>query len=261
MKGVLFDLDGVIYDADKPVPGAAETVAWAEAQGIPYLFLTNTTSRPRTALVEKLARFGIATSADHIWTPAAAASRWIAEQTPAATALFVPDAVHDEFGGLTLSPEGAESGAGYVVVGDLGEAWDFRTLNRAFRLLHHSPEAELIALGMTRYWRSPTGVSLDVAPFVTALAHAADRTPVVLGKPARTFFHAAADKLGLAPEELLMVGDDVRADVGGAQQAGLRGALVRTGKFRPADLEGDVKPDFVIDSVADLPRIFRQSVS
>jgi len=259
MKGILFDLDGVIYNAEVPIPGAAETVAWASSEGIPHLFLTNTTSRPRTTLVDKLARFGIDTTTDHIWTPAAAASQWIADQTPTPTALFVPDAVHDEFGGLTLTPPGAESGAGYVVIGDLGEAWDFPTLNRAFRLLHNNSDAQLIALGMTRYWRSPTGVSLDVAPFVQALAHAADREPVVLGKPARAFFHAAAAMLGLAPENLLMVGDDVRADVGGAQQAGLRGALVRTGKFRPADLEGEVKPDLVIDSVADLPDAFNLS--
>lgn len=259
MKGILFDLDGVIYNAEAPIPGAAETIAWAAAERIPHLFLTNTTSRPRAALVEKLARLGISATLDRIWTPAAAASRWIAGQSPASTALFVPDAVHDEFGGLTLTPPGAVSGAGYVVIGDLGEAWDFPTLNRAFRLLHNNPDAQLLALGMTRYWRSPTGVSLDVAPFVQALAHAADRHPVVLGKPARTFFHAAADMLGLAPQDLLMVGDDVRADVSGAQQAGLHGALVRTGKFRPADLEGDVKPDLVIPSIADLPDAFSMS--
>ncbi len=51
-----------------------------------------------------------------------------------------------------------------------------------------------------------------------------------------------------------MIGDDVVGDVGGAQAAGLKGALVKTGKFRPADLEGEVKPHAVLDSIADLPR-------
>jgi HAD superfamily hydrolase (TIGR01458 family) len=141
-----------------------------------------------------------------------------------------------------------------VVIGDLEDTWDYRTLNRAFRLLHHNPEAKLIALGMTRYWMSPDGLALDVAPFVAALEHATGRKPLVFGKPAAAFFRGAAERLGLPVEEILMIGDDITADVGGAQAAGLKGALVKTGKFRQADLEGDVRPYAVFDSVADLPR-------
>ena len=141
-----------------------------------------------------------------------------------------------------------------MVVGDLGDLWDFRTLNRAFRLLHYNPEAKLLALGMTRYWLASDGISLDVAPFVAALEHATGRKPLVFGKPAAAFFHAAAAKLALPAGDLLMIGDDIDADIGGAQAAGLKGALrKKTGKFRPSDLEGGVKPDAVLESVAELP--------
>jgi ribonucleotide monophosphatase NagD (HAD superfamily) len=112
---------------------------------------------------------------------------------------------------------------------------------------------------MTRYWMAADGISLDVAPFVAALEHATGRKALVFGKPAERFFLAAAAELRAAPDEVLMVGDDVHADVGGAQAAGLRGALVRTGKFRPSDLEGEVRPDVVFDSVADLPRWWGES--
>jgi ribonucleotide monophosphatase NagD (HAD superfamily) len=67
-------------------------------------------------------------------------------------------------------------------------------------------------------------------------------------------FLAASERLGLAGSEVLMIGDDIDADVGGAQAAGLKGALAKTGKFRPADLAGAVRPDVVFESVADLPR-------
>jgi phospholysine phosphohistidine inorganic pyrophosphate phosphatase len=154
-----------------------------------------------------------------------------------------------EFQDVVISDEGVKA----VVIGDLGHGWDFATLNRAFRLLHADRGTQLVALGMTRYWMSPTGPSLDVAPFVVALEHASGRSAVVLGKPSREFFDAAALKLGLPTAGLLMIGDDIRADVGGAQGAGLRGAIVKTGKFRPDDLEQDVHPDAVLNSVADLP--------
>ena len=254
MTALLFDMDGVLYNAATPIPGAAETLAWVRAHSIPHLFVTNTTSRGRDRLVEKLAGFGIPASLDDILTPAVAAADWLRATGAANVALFLRPATRGEFAGLATLSDDAETGADHVVIGDLGDLWDYRTLNRAFRLLHHNPAATLIALGMTRYWLADDGVALDVAPFVAALQHATGREPMVFGKPGAAFFHAAAAKLGLRPSDISMVGDDIHADIGGAQAAGLRGVLVRTGKFRPADLEGDVRPDVVIDSVADLQK-------
>jgi len=257
LRGVLFDMDGVIHNDDAPIAGAAEAVRWAASEGVRHLFVTNTTSKGRPALVEKLRRMGIETSQSCILTPCVAASEWMRTQPPGAVALFVRAAAREEFADLPLVPDGAEEGAAYVVIGDLGDAWDYKTLNRAFRLLHHEPNAQLIALGMTRYWQTAEGVSLDVAPFVAALEHATGRQPLVFGKPADAFFHAAAHQLGLARNEIVMIGDDVHTDIGGAQAAGLRGALVRTGKFRAADLEGPIRPDAVLGSVAGLPDWWR----
>ena len=186
-------------------------------------------------------------------TPCEAAADWLRSRGAGSVALFLRPAARPAFDGLDLLPEDAESGAHYVVIGDLASAWDFATLNRAFRLLHANPEATLIALGMTRYWKAADGISLDVAPFVAALEHATGRKALVLGKPAAEFFQAAADRLGIPNREILMVGDDIETDIAGAQLAGMQAALVRTGKFRESDLAGPVKPDAVLDSVAELP--------
>ncbi len=253
LRGILFDLDGVLYNSSQLIGGAVEAVEWVQRQGIPYLFVTNTTSRPRAALVEKLRAFGFAASESDILTPAVAAAEWLRNRQAEGVALFVRPATRVEFEGLRRLPEDAETGASYVVVGDLGAHWDYPTLNRAFRLLHANQQAQLIALGMTRYWQTEDGVSLDVAPFVAALEHAVGRQALVFGKPAEQFFCAAAEHLGLPAAEALMIGDDIETDIGGAQSAGLQGALVRTGKFRAADLSGRVKPNFVLDSIADLP--------
>ncbi len=253
LGGILFDLDGVLYISDQIIGGAVATVGWVGRQGIPHLFVTNTTSHSRAALVDKLSGFGIPASVPQILTPAAAAADWLRLNGAGDIALFVQPVAREEFAGLSLVPDDAERGASYVVIGDLAERWDFRTLNRAFRLLHHNPDAVLIALGMTRYWLASDGITLDVAPFVAALEHASGRRALVFGKPAQNFFYSAAERLRLAPEQILMVGDDAEVDIGGAQSAGLRGALVKTGKFRPADLEGPVRPYAIFESVADLP--------
>jgi phospholysine phosphohistidine inorganic pyrophosphate phosphatase len=257
MRGVLFDMDGVLYNSDMAIPGAAETVGWLRENRIPLLFVTNTSSRDRVALAQKLRGFGIEATVDEILTPASATADWLRQNRETGpVALFVRPAAQREFLGLPcLEDEAADTSAvSHVIIGDLGSHWDYKTLNRAFRLLYHNPHAKLVALGMTRYWLASDGISLDVAPFVAALQNATGREPLVFGKPAAHFFHAATARMGFAPGEVLMVGDDVEADVLGAQLAGLRGALVRTGKFRPADLEGRLTmPDVVLDSIANLP--------
>jgi HAD superfamily hydrolase (TIGR01458 family) len=116
--------------------------------------------------------------------------------------------------------------------------------------------AELVALQRNRMWLRPDGLSLDVGPFVAALEYAADVEAVVVGKPARAFFALALTQLGAEPADAAMVGDDVESDVLGAMRAGLRGVLVRTGKYRDATARrADPQPDAVIDSIADLPAL------
>jgi len=254
LHGVLVDLDGVLYDADRHIAGAFDTVRWLRAQSVPHLFVTNTTSKSRAALAEKLASYGIPVEAPEILTPAVAAADWLKGNGKGDIALFIRDSARLDFRDLSCLPDDAEGGAAYVVIGDLGDLWDYRTLNRAFRLLYHNPEAKLIALGMTRYWLAPSGISLDVAPFVAALKHATGKKALVFGKPAAAFFRMAIQKLGLPAKHVLMIGDDIQADVRGAQKAGLKAALVKTGKFRSADLAGRIRPHVVLDSIADLPR-------
>jgi len=94
-----------------------------------------------------------------------------------------------------------------------------------------------------------------------ALAHASGIEPIVLGKPAQPFFETAMTMLNTSPAQTLMVGDDIQGDIAGAQAASIAGALVRTGKFRPQDLEGDICPEFVLDSFADLPGCLAEIVS
>jgi HAD superfamily hydrolase (TIGR01458 family) len=253
LRALLIDLDGVIYQDERPIAGAATALSWLRERSIPHAFLTNTTSCPRQDLVAKLARFGVPVSQEQIVTPAVAAAGWLRVHAPGAAALFIPGATRTDFEGVAALDDDAESGASSVVLGDLGSGWSFQALNRAFRLLMDNSAAPLVALGMTRYWRAGDGLRLDVGPFVAALELATSRHAVVLGKPAREFFQAALRALDCPAAEAVMIGDDVIADVGGARQAGMRTMLVRTGKFREADLTSGSPADAVLESIADLP--------
>lgn len=258
MKAVLFDLDGVVYQDGKVIDGAVDTLNWINDQSIPHLFVTNTTSRPRHQLVEHLQGYGLAIDTDLILTPPVAACHWLRRQNANRIALFVPDVTRDDFAEFQILATGAESGAEAVILGDLGEGWEFTRLNRAFRLLQADPECALLALGMTRYWRASDGLRLDTGPFVSALEFATGKSPIVLGKPATDFFQIALRQLDCKPGEALMVGDDIQSDIASAQQAGLQAALVKTGKFKQSDLSGDISPDTVLGSIAELPDYWQQ---
>ncbi len=89
---------------------------------------------------------------------------------------------------------------------------------------------------------------------MAALEYATQREALLIGKPAREFFLLAGRSLGIPPEAIGVIGDDLEADVAGGQKAGSRGILVRTGKFRSEQLAGtSIVPDAVLDSIAALP--------
>jgi len=253
MRALLFDLDGVIYQGDSVIPGATDTLDWVSRNAIPHMFITNTTSKPRSAICAKLEAMGISVHPQQILSPPTVARHWLQSNPHGSVALFVPDQTRIEFEGLAIWDGDPAQSVGAVVVGDLGEEWSFARLNLAFRLLVTARVPRLIALGMTRYWRAPEGLRLDTGPFVAALQYASGVEPIVTGKPATTFFRTGAETLGVEPDQVMMIGDDIRGDVEGAQHAGLTGALVKTGKYRPEDLASGIKPLCVLGSIAELP--------
>jgi HAD superfamily hydrolase (TIGR01458 family) len=159
--------------------------------------------------------------------------------------LLAKDA-HRDFAGLEITDQQPD----FVVMGDMGDEVNAALLNKAFRLILGG--AELIALQKNRYWKTGEGLTLDAGPFVVALEYATGQQARVIGKPSPDFFRLALDDLGVAPARVAMIGDDIEVDVAGAQRAGLKGILVRTGKFRETDLQLGIEPDGVIDSIADL---------
>ena len=258
MQAVLIDLDGVIYDSKSEIPGAANTIDWLEKSSIPYLFVTNTCSKPRQAIAMQLSDMRINVNPEKILTPITVAKQWLSINNVEPIALYLEPASMDEFSDFKVIEQSAESGANAVLISDIGEGWNYNSLNRALRLLLCEPKPVLIALGMSRYWQSRHGLALDVGPFIKALEFASSTKAVVLGKPATDFFNTAVKQLNINCREVLMIGDDLVSDIQASQQAGLKAAQVKTGKFLPGDLNAEIKPDYLINSIADLPALWER---
>ncbi len=250
---VLLDIDGVLVTSWEPIPGAIRAIERLREQSVPFRLLTNTTTHTRRELAATLDAAGFDVTPDEILTAVVATGSYLRAHHPSARVALLSDGdPRGDLGGINLVDPGDP--ADVVVMGGASMDFTYPALNGVFRSLMDG--AALVAMHRNRYWRTSEGLQLDAGPYVAALEVATGVTATVCGKPSRSFFGAAIDDLGVPTESIVMVGDDVANDVLGAQAAGIRGVLVRTGKFRPSDLErDDGTPDAVVDSIADLPSL------
>lgn len=253
IQALLIDIDGVLAVDGVPIQGAPGAIRWIEDQGIPHRFVSNSTQRSRRQIAERLNKAGFSITPDQITTPVVSALRLLEEKGISACRLLMTDAARSEFSeaGITEAPAGAEA----VIVGDTGSAFTFGILNEAFREINDG--ALFIALERDRYWMAEDGLTLAAGPFVAALEYATGKAAVVTGKPSPEAFLSASAMMGAEPEKTAMIGDDIRTDVGGAQNAGLVGVLVKTGKYSPAVArESGITPDRILDSIAGVESLF-----
>ena len=225
IRGVLLDIGGVLYVGDRPVAGAGAALAALRAAGPGLCFITNTTSGPKRAVLDRLARMGFEIEPRELFTPAAAARDWLAARGLEPWLLVAPPLLED-------FPE-TQGEPNAVVIGDAGPGFTYEALNRAFRMIMGG--AQLIALAKNRYFMTAGGLTLDAGAFVAALEYAAGVEATTLGKPAPDFFAAALASVGCPAGEAIMIGDDWESDVNGAIDTGLGGILVKTGKYAQGD--------------------------
>jgi HAD superfamily hydrolase (TIGR01458 family) len=256
MAAVLIDVDGVLHISREPIDGAAEAVGQLRRDGHRLRFVTNNTVRSRRELAEDIRGLGIELDDDELQTTPRAAAHALAGKRVLALTMR---AIVEDLDGMEIVGDHADA----VLLGGADETpetnrvFSYMNLARAFAELEAG--ADLYCLHKNRWWQTARGPLLDAGAFVVGLEYASGVTATVLGKPSGPYFAAALEALDADPERTWMVGDDIDADVGGAQAFGLRTVLVRTGKFRGDAHAWSVSPDAVLDSIADLPAFLHEA--
>jgi len=247
--GVLLDIDGVLAVSWEPLPGAIDTLAWLRRNDVPFRLITNTTTKTRGDLAQTLRDAGFDVHDEEVVTAVVATAGYLRSAHPGAPCFLLSDG--DARGDL----EGVElvdvERADVVVMGGACEDFTYATMNRIFRRLMEG--AVLVGMHRNLYWRTAEGFELDGGAYIAGLEEATGRRAVICGKPTAPYFDAALAMLGVPRERAVMVGDDIVNDVHGAQVLGIRGALVKTGKYLPEDLaKVPEAPDHVLETIADL---------
>jgi 4-nitrophenyl phosphatase len=243
---VALDLDGVLWRASTPIPGAAEAVATLRDAGVTVVFVTNNAG-PRLADHEaRLAAMGIPPPVTVLSSPMAAATVLRAgERVLVAGGAGVAEAVAAA-DAIAVSYEEADAGVAVdaVVVGfDRGFDWErMRIASAAVRA-----GARFVATNTDATYPVASGVVPGAGAIVASIATAAGQAPVVAGKPHRPMVDLLVARCGPAG---LVVGDRADTDGALARAAGWRFALVLSGVTTAADLPVEPSPDLVADDLA-----------
>lgn len=252
IKGIMFDLDGVLYVGNTPVDGAINAVKQLQQAGYVCRFVTNTSTLSLTSLQKKLHGLGFVVSQSEIFSAPQAALHMLKQQTNPVCRFLLADDVKQDFQHFQQSDTEAQ----WIVIGDIGNAWTYAMLNEVFQCVMRG--ARILAIHKNRFWQTEQGLQMDIGAFIDGLEYATNTQATIIGKPSADFFSAVLADMQLTPEQVLMIGDDIDADIGGAQASKIRGALVRTGKYRkPYADSSAVRASATINSIANLPSLLK----
>ncbi len=264
--GVLFDIDGVLVTSWKPIPGARETLTLLTEHQVARCYLTNTTTRTRVQIADLLTEAGMAVTPDEVITAAVLTAEFVRDRYPGGRCFLVNSGnIADDLPGIDILSSADTHGdpmpdtPDVVLLGGAGTEYDHVTLSWVYDWMAQG--VPVVAMHRSTAWTTTEGLRIDTGSYLCGLEAATGRKATAVGKPAPEGFLASAALLGVEPDEMYMVGDDLSNDVLAGQVVGMTGVLVRTGKFRKEVLdrwaadEFAMQPNHVLDSVADLPRL------
>lgn len=245
----LTDMDGVLVHEQSALPGAAEFIAELQRCGRPFLVLTNNSIFTPRDLSARLSRAGIELPEQAIWTSALATARFLAEQSPGASAYVIGEAgltsaMHQE--GFILSDTDVE----FVVLGET-RTYSFEAITRAIRLVGQG--AKFIATNPDVTGPSAEGPLPATGAVAAMITAATGISPYYVGKPNPLMMRTALNRIGAHSETSVMIGDRMDTDVKSGLEAGMRSILVLTGSTRPEEItQYPYRPTRVLDGIADV---------
>ncbi len=257
INSLIIDLDGVLYRGDEAIAGAREFIALLQREGIPFLFLTNNSTRTPGQYVMKLARMGIAIQESDVLTSAQATALYLERIAPPGAKVYLIGAeglrVALEEKGYTF----AKQGVAFVVVG-MDRQLTYEKLKTATLLIRDG--AKFIGSNPDKTFPAEEGIVPGNGAILAALEAATGVAPFVVGKPEPAIFDLALARMEVGKEGAAVIGDRLETDILGGRRAGLITILVLSGVTSRQELENSaIKPDLIFDSVRQLYEVWPRS--
>lgn len=261
IKGVILDMDGVLWRGDSPLLDLPGFFSGLKSLGLKVVLATNNSTRTVPQYLEKLNGLGVVLGPENIVTSSMAAASYLSQKYPSGAPVYV-------IGEIGLKDTLREWGFYYseadrdvvAVVAGLDRNLNYDILTKGVQLIHLG--AEFIGTNPDRTFPSPSGLTPGTGALLAFIQAATDRAPVVMGKPEPYLFQLSLQRMGLPASQVLVVGDRLDTDILGAQRIGCKSLLVLTGVTTSQDITAQrpvhshsIIPDFILNNVEELPRL------
>jgi 4-nitrophenyl phosphatase len=252
IKGLILDMDGVLWAADTPLLDMPRFFQQLQEVGLPVVFATNNGTRSVSMYVERLAGYGVPVEPWQVVNSAIATAEYLARLFPAGGPMFVVgetgviEALQEH--GFWLANDGEDP---LAVVAGMDRSMSYARLARAALLIRAGKP--YIGTNPDLTFPTPYGLVPGAGATLAYLEAATSVSPVIMGKPEPHLYRFSIDRLKLRPEEVLAVGDRLETDILGGQRTGCRTALVLSGVSSAAEADAwQPKPDLILPNLADL---------
>jgi HAD superfamily hydrolase (TIGR01458 family) len=249
IKGIIFDIDGVLEHQGKICSHAMDTVRTLREQGMILRFLTNSTLRSRASCARILREGGFTVFDNEVFTASYVAAAYLRFLRPRSCWIMLDQEGFSEFHGFMQDCEKPE----YIVVGDNRSCFDFDHLNKVLRLLCNG--SKLIGMQSELVDARAGEIELNVGSWVGMLERASGVHAIYLGKPCTFAIRLVLQSMMVRSHEVAMVGGAASMDVLGAYKIGIQSVLVKTDEINPGDPKDDVCPGLIVNSIQDIPNL------
>lgn len=247
-QGFLIDLDGTVYNGTEKIDEAIRFVKELEKRKLPYLFLTNNSTKHPKDVAKKLRDMGVPATTEHVFTTSMATATYIAEIKPAAHVYPIGEE------GLTFALEeqglvNSDKDVDFVVMG-LDRTISYEKL--AVGALEIRKGATFVATNGDVALPSERGFLPGAGSLISVLSVTTGVEPKFIGKPEGIIVEQALEVLGTDKNETLMIGDNYYTDILAGINAGIDSLLVHSGVTTKDDLVTiAVKPTYTIDNLSE----------
>lgn len=245
--GIVSDLDGVTYRGDSPIPSAVAAFQHWHRRGIPFVFVTNNSTKSAGEFAAKLKGMGIAASTEDVITTSSVTAAIVKKAYPSGTAIYV-------IGSKALAQAIEEAG---FVISDRDAKVVVAGLDREFTYQKLATAQQIIMAGADFYGTNPdlvlpheTGFEPGAGSILAAIEASTGQKPKIVGKPEPSLVEFALQRLGTARDQTLMIGDQVATDIAAGAAAGVQTLLVKTGV--PETGPRALDPDFECNDLSEI---------
>jgi NagD protein len=251
-KGIICDMDGVLYHGGKLLEGVKDFVDWLYNENKNFVFLTNSSWNTPKEFQQKLNRMGIDVDEKHFYTAALATASFIKSQNEHASAYVIGEhgllnALYDA--GVTISDVEPD----YVIVGE-SESYGYENIIKAVK--HVNNGAKLIGTCSDLTAPYEGGILPACRSLIAPIEYATRKSAYFIGKPNPLMMRTALRMLDVHSKDTAIIGDRMDTDIIAGIETGMDTVLVLSGVTKKEDIDRfPYAPKIILDGVGDIPKL------